>query len=108
MFNMVIIMSIEISQDIREKLDAFIEVIDSFSKEKRKETSDYVNEILDFGLQELIIRLFPENELLQDTMLLMFEENPKFVSKFIAKRIKDGELALKEKALEINWPFDIT
>ena len=100
---MMISMQIEISQDIIKKIEAFIEVIDIVVKEKRKEISDYVNDILYLGLQRMIIDLFPENELLQKTMLLMFDENPIFVSKFIAERIKDGEFEPKEK-----WRPDIT
>jgi len=100
---MVIILSIEISQDIMKKIDAFIEVIDIVIKEKRKETSYYVNTILSLGLQRMIIDLFPENELLQGTMLLMFDKDPIFVSKFIAERIKDGELTPEEK-----WRLDVT
>jgi len=100
---LVISLSIEISQDIIKKIDAFIEVIDIVIKEKSKEISDYVNVILYIGLQRMIIDLFPENELLQKSMLLMFEENPIFVSKFIAERIKDGTLTPEEK-----WPLDIT
>lgn len=90
-------MQIEISQDTIKKIEIYMEVIDISIKEKRKEISEYVNGILYLGLQRMIISLFPENELLQKTMLLMFEENPIFVSKFIAERIKDGTLTPEEK-----------
>ncbi len=103
LFNMGIIMSIELSQETMKKLHALKNIVDSFTDKKMKGISQYAEVILDIGINSILNNLFRENELLQDTMKTMFERNPDFVGKFIADMIKLGKLKPEEK-----WRSDIT
>lgn len=116
---MVISMLIEISQDIMKKIEIFKKVIAEAMDEEWEEISEYVNFILRIGIQRMIKDGFQGNEPLQKTMVLLFEEDPVFISKLLIKIIRDIKLKSEEKkklipeekrklTLEERWRMGIT
>ena len=100
--------AIEISEKTLKRVRAFRKVIDVFIQTKLEfETeSGYVEVILFVGTIRMLQDVFPKEEMLLKTMMVsMFEQNPEFVSNFIAEKIKEGSLITKEKEQEIanNW-----
>ncbi len=94
---MVIILSIEISQDIMKKIEIFKKVIDEAMNEEWEEISEYVDLILRIGIQRMINDAFQGNEPLQETMVSLFEEDPVFISKLLIKIIRNIKLKSEEK-----------
>ena len=104
-------MLIEISQDIMKKIEIFKKVIDEAMNEEWEEISEYVDLILNIGIQRMIKDAFQGNEPLQETMVSLFKEDPVFISKLLIKIIRDNKLIPEEKrklTLEESWRMGIT
>ena len=103
LFDMGIIMTIELSEEIMKKVTAFKKVIDVALKEEWDEISQYVAFILHIGIHRMIEDVFLEEESSQEIMVSLFEEDPDLISKYIIKRIRDRQLKPEEK-----WRLDVT
>jgi len=98
--------TIELSEEVRKRLNAFKKVIEVIMKEDTPKTeSDYVELVLSIGLEKMLLDVIPKEEMLQETMSTMFSENPEFVSNFVASTIEKGSLIKKEerKKTEESW-----
>ena len=98
-------MNIELSENIMRKLRAFRKVIDVVIGEQLESESAYVELVLYIGLERMLLDVLPNEEMLQKTMIAMFRENPEFVSDFVARMLKRGEIIRSEeaRAIEKKW-----
>jgi len=89
---------VRISKDTMFKVRAFRKVIDAVIGEGPKEDSDYVEIIVQIGLERMLQDILPKEEPIGlKTMTAMFNRDPQFVSDFVAERIAEGGRA-KENA----------
>ena len=98
-------MNIELSENIMRKLRAFRKVVDVVIGEQLESESAYVELVLYIGLERMLLDVLPNEETLQKTMIAMFRENPEFVSDFVARMLKRGEIIRSEeaRAIEKKW-----
>ena len=93
---------VEISDECFRKLKAFKMVADVVLKDELKDDSGYMELVMTIGLETMLRDLFPSEGIMPDMFLAMFEENPEFVSGFIAKMLERGELVKERKEKEIR------
>lgn len=85
-----VVIKVSVSNDLKEKLDAFKKIVDTVLEEKTKE-NDYFTIVLSEGLKALLKTVIPQdNETLWLTIEKMSNENPKFVGNFVVDRIRLG------------------
>jgi len=95
---------IEVSDDLNLKLDAFKKIVDIVLEEKI-ERSEYLTLVISAGLKTLLKTVIPQdNETLWLTLEKMLDENPKFVSDFIADTIRQGGEDKREEIKEKIQP----
>ena len=96
---------VEISDETLKKIRAFKKVIDVLLEQTLPNESIYVELVLSIGLDKMLQDPLPKEEMLLKTMVAMFEENPEFVSEFMANTLKKGALIEKEKEEDVkkNW-----
>lgn len=98
--------TVEIPERIYDKLKAFASVVKVVVGEDIvKVEPAYVGMVLELGLERMLLDVIPKEEILQNTMRNMFNQNPEFVSKFVAETLAKGELIRKEeeKKAEESW-----
>ena len=98
--------TIDISDEMMIKLKEFKKVVDIIlSDEPIENESEYVELVISQGLGSMIKDILPQEEpTLVKTMALMFNENPQFVSKFIAETLIRGTVP-KEQVKEKWGPY---
>jgi len=88
---------IVISDKLKKKIDAFKEIVDTVLEEKT-EKNNYLSIVLSEGLKTLLKTVIPQNNVtLWRTIENMSNENPKFVSDFVADTLKRGEVINKKE-----------
>ena len=89
-----------IPDDLKEKIDAYKKIVDTVL-DGETEVNDYLKLVLSEGLKTLLKTVIPQdNETLWKTIENMSNENPKFVSNFVADILKRGEIIKKEELKE--------
>ena len=88
---------IEISEELLMRIRAFKKVVDTVLGEPLPGEGDYIELVLVIGLERMLQDVLPKNDILRNTMVLMFRENPEYVSDFISRVLKRGELIQKEE-----------
>nr|MDO8098154.1 hypothetical protein [Candidatus Njordarchaeota archaeon] len=94
--------TVEVSEDIHGKVNAFTRVIDAILGQGLESESAYLELLVFNGIEKVLQDLFPKEELLLKTMIKMFNEDPEFVSEFIAKTMKEGQILQEEGAIELR------
>ncbi len=82
---------IRISDKTHKKLVTFRKVIDAVLEEKLTNDNEYVELVIDIGLERMLQDPLPKEEMLLKTMVAMFRENPEYVCDFIARTLEKGE-----------------
>ncbi len=98
--------SVEVTEVCFRKLKAFKMIADVVLKEELRDELSYTELVMTIGLETMLRDVLPTSEgFMPDIFIAMFEENPEFVSDFIAGMLKKGELvrARKEKELGELW-----
>lgn len=95
--------TIDISDKTMVKLKEFKKVVDIIlADEPIENESEYVELVVSQGLGSMIKDILPQEEpTLIKTMILMFSENPQFVSKFISETLIRG--AVPKEQLKEKW-----
>jgi len=93
---------VNISEELLRKVRAFKKVIDTVLGEELPSEEAYIELILTIGLEKMLQDPLPKEEMLLKTMVAMFEENPEFVSDFISKTLRKGELIEKKREDELR------
>jgi len=95
-----------VSDNLKVKLDAFKKIVDTVLEEKTRQ-NDYLNIVLSEGLKALLKTVIPQdNETLWLTIEKMSNENPEFVSNFVASTVEQGGEIKKEDIKEkIQLPY---
>ena len=81
---------IEISDEVYQKFKAFIKIIDAVVAEEIENESDYAEFVVSLGIDRLLLDPLPDEPILQDTMVSMFNANAEFVADFIAEVMEKG------------------
>ena len=89
---------IEISDELYNRLKAFMKVIDAVLGEKISDKiDDYAALVLSIGLERMLLDPLPKEEMLLKTIVEMFRRNPEFVCDFIAEMIEKGKRIREEE-----------
>lgn len=105
--------TVEISKETMKKLRAFTRVVNCTIERELESESKYAELVLDIGMERMLQDIIPPGtsaieefwakgnshaKVLRDSVVLMFRENPEFVSKFVVDTLKRGEMVRKEEA----------
>ncbi|MHA1603749.1 MAG: hypothetical protein ACTSWF_03730 [Candidatus Freyarchaeota archaeon] len=92
---------IEISDEVYRKFKAFTKVVDAVVGEEIGDETVYADFVLSMGIDKLLQDPLPDEPILQDTIVSMFNKNPEFVAEFIAETLKEGQIK-QDKQVE-GW-----
>ena len=94
--------TINVSEETYERIKHFKKVIDAVIGEEMSTMDEYADLILSVGMQKMMMDVIPDDELLRNTILTMFRDNPEYLCSFVAKVLKEGEKKNIEKPKE-EW-----
>ena len=83
--------TVEISEETYERIKHFKKIVDVVLEGEMESIDDYAELILSNGMKKMITDVIPDDEILRDTMLAMFDDNPEYLCSFVAKILKEGE-----------------
>lgn len=90
-------------KQIWDMIQGFLPTYRKYLEEKEASIEGLVNEALFRGLEEMLIDIIGSDpEILKNSYLRMFEENPTFIGKFVAQALDKGETIEKEEKEEIK------
>lgn len=91
--------TIELSNEAVKKIVAFGKVIDVIlsSEDTPKTDSERTELVVSVGLDHMLRDVLPKEETLLNTMVQMFNQEPDFVSGFVADAIRKGGEAEQRK-----------
>ena len=81
---------VEVTEDTLAKVRAFSKVIDAILEERMDSDADYVEMILQIGMERMVQDPLPNDEALKETVADMFRRDPRFVSEYVADRLRNG------------------
>ena len=84
-----------------KKIELFQKVVETVIGQISSE-SYYLELMLTIALERMLQDILPEEEMLLKTMVTMFNDNPEYVSSFLAETLKRGALINKEKEEQIR------
>jgi len=93
--------SIKVSDEVYRKFKAFTKVVDAVIGEEIGDETVYADFALSMGIDKLLQDPLPDEPILQDTIVSMFNKNPEFVAEFIAETLKEGQTG-RDKQVE-KW-----
>ncbi|MFQ6051405.1 MAG: hypothetical protein ACE5K4_06890 [Candidatus Hydrothermarchaeota archaeon] len=95
---------VEISDEIYKRVESFKKIIDTVLGEEFESVEEYVELILEIGMERMLQDVLPEEEMLQKTMTVMLRDNPDYLTDFVARTLKEGALIRKkEEEIKERW-----
>jgi len=94
--------TVNLSNEVMKKVQAFEKVVKAVMRpsDQPKVQEDLIELVIEIGLDKMLHDVLPKEDTLLGTMTSMFNENPEFVSAFVANTISRGEETQKKEAEE--------